>query len=131
MKAQLQRFGRTVRRRLKAVVDAAAGWTTVALLRALRHTDRRRMANGSARVLRHVGPWLPEHRIGRANLTAAFPEKSPQEIETILAGSWDNLGRVTAEFLHLDRITILDPDKPGDVDVIYDPVGLERLRTLR
>jgi Kdo2-lipid IVA lauroyltransferase/acyltransferase len=131
MKAQLQRFGRTVRRRLKAVVDTAAGWTTVALLRALRHTDRRRMANGSARVLRHVGPWLPEHRIGRRNLTAAFPEKSPAEIERILIGSWDNLGRVAAEFAHLDTLRVLDVERPGPADIVFDEQSADRFMAMR
>ena len=62
------------------------------------------MANVGGAVLRTVGPWLPEHRVGRANLVAAFPEKSPAEIETILRGVWDNLGRVAAEFAHIDRL---------------------------
>ncbi len=53
--------------------------------------------------MRKVGPWLPEHRTGRANLAAAFPEKSAAEIESILGGVWDNLGRVGAEFAHLDQ----------------------------
>ena len=53
-------------------------------------------------------------RIGRANLTAAFPEKSPEEIETILAGVWDNLGRIGAEFAHLDHIWEYDPAHPED-----------------
>jgi len=60
-------------------------------------------------VMRIIGPWLPEHRIGRANLTAAFPEKSAAEIETILRGAWDNLGRVGAEFAHIDRLWDYDP----------------------
>ena len=55
---------------------------------------------------------LREHRIGRANLTAAFPEKSPEEIETILAGVWDNLGRIGAEFAHLDHIWDYDREHP-------------------
>jgi Kdo2-lipid IVA lauroyltransferase/acyltransferase len=116
--------------RLRAVFYGALGQIAVVLMRLLRWADRKRSANALAATMRWIGPWLPEHRVGRSNLTAAFPEKSPGEIETILYGAWDNLGRVAAEFLHLDRITILDLDKPGDVDVIYDPVGLERMRML-
>jgi lauroyl/myristoyl acyltransferase len=37
---------------------------------------------------------MREQKFGRANLAAAFPEKSSAEIEAILAGVWDNLGRV-------------------------------------
>jgi KDO2-lipid IV(A) lauroyltransferase len=54
--------------------------------------------------MRWLGPFVPEHRVGRDNLTAAFPEKSPDEIERILRGTWDNLGRVAAEFANIDRL---------------------------
>ena len=47
----------------------------------------RRWRTSRARLMRTVGPWLREHRIGRANLAAAFPEKSAAEIEQILAAS--------------------------------------------
>ncbi len=98
-------------------------------MRVMRRGNRKRTANILAAFMRTVGPWLREHRIARDNLTAAFPEKSPQEIDAILSGTWDNLGRVAAEFLHLDRITILDREKPDDdADVIYDDVAVERLR---
>ena len=114
---------------------AAIGWLAVALMRLLRRLDRKRTANISAAFMRKAGPWLREHRIGRANLTAAFPEKSPQEIETILAGVWDNLGRVAVEFLHLDRFTILEPGEvasaDGSLDVVYDQVAVTRMEELR
>ena len=60
-------------------------------------------------------------KIGRANLTAAFPEKSPAEIETILAGVWDNLGRIGAEFAHLDHIWEHDPAHPEDSRIEIQP----------
>jgi KDO2-lipid IV(A) lauroyltransferase len=47
----------------------------------------------------------------RENLTLAFPEKSPAEIETIIAGMWDNLGRTLAEYAHLDKFHA--SNKPG------------------
>lgn len=100
-----RRFGVLV----KPAVDRATGGLVTLILKAIRHVDRIRISNVFARIARTIGPWLPEHRIGRANLTAAFPEKSPAEIEHILAGVWDNLGRVVAEFAHLDRLTIGDP----------------------
>ena len=93
----------------KPGLDRAAGGLLTLILNAIRHVDRIRISNVFARVARTIGPWLPEHRIGRANLTAAFPDKSPAEIERILAGVWDNLGRVVAEFAHLDRLTVGDP----------------------
>jgi len=93
------------------------GFLTVHLLRGIRLIDVNTMANLAGCVMRIIGPWLPEHRIGRANLTAAFPEKSAAEIETILRGAWDNLGRVGAEFAHIDRLWDYDPShqRPGRI----------------
>ena len=67
--------------------------------------DRRRTADFAGALVRKIGPLFTEHRLGRENLRAAFPEKSDAEIEKILAGVWDNLGRIAVEFAHLDRIS--------------------------
>jgi Kdo2-lipid IVA lauroyltransferase/acyltransferase len=88
----------------KSVGGSLVGAATVGMLRTTRHFDPARTADFFARVTRTIGPRLREHRIGRANLAAAFPEKSPEEIEQILMGVWDNLGRVGAEFAHIDRV---------------------------
>lgn len=101
-----------VRNTLKPVGDWAIGGLTIALLRFTRLFDPIRTANLLGRIARRIGPLLRENRIGRANLTAAFPEKSPEEIEAILAGVWDNLGRVAAEFAHLDHIWQYDRAHP-------------------
>ena len=90
--------------RLRRLGNAVIGFLTVHILRAIRLINVGTMANFSGGLMRRIGPWLPEHRIGRANLVAAFPEKSPAEIERILRGVWDNLGRVGAEFAHIDRL---------------------------
>jgi KDO2-lipid IV(A) lauroyltransferase len=92
----------------KPLGEAAVGALTVGLLKTTRYFDPEKTANLFARVAGRIGPKLREQRIGRANLTAAFPEKSPEEIEIILAGVWDNLGRVGAEFAHLDHIWDFD-----------------------
>jgi KDO2-lipid IV(A) lauroyltransferase len=126
-----KRSARGFRRRLKAAFDAVAGAATVALLRMVRLTSRKRMADVAAAILRRVGPWLPEHRVGRANLAAAFPDKSPEDIERILRGVWDNLGRFSVEFAHLDRIKTYDPDAAGPWDIEYDEATHKRFHALR
>jgi len=118
-------------RRLKAWTDAAIGAVTVAALKLLRRMNRRRMANFLGRLMRIVGPWLPEHKVGRANLKAAFPDKSAQEVDAILAGVWENLGRVGAEFAHLDRMTVLDFERGGAADIVYDRISYERFLAVR
>ncbi len=125
----LRGLGRRVAFLAKSAFDHAAGTLLTLVLKAVRHVDRIRVSNAFARVTRTVGPWLPEHRLGRANLTAAFPEKSPEEIERILTGVWDNLGRVVAEFAHLDRLTVGDPLNLPYVK--YDAAAIERFNRIR
>jgi KDO2-lipid IV(A) lauroyltransferase len=102
---------------LRRAGNAVFGFLTVQTLRFIRLVSVGTMANISSAVTRAVGPLLKEHRIGRANLVAAFPEKSSAEIETILSGVWDNLGRVGAEFAHIDRLWDYDPVRrtPGRI----------------
>jgi KDO2-lipid IV(A) lauroyltransferase len=111
--------------------DAVLGNLAVGFLKAIRLTDPHRMSDFAAWVMRKVGPRLREHRIGRANLAAAFPEKSPQEIENILEGVWDNLGRIGIEFAHLDRIWDHDPDNRGKSHIDFTPESEERFIRLR
>src|SRR5215213_100483 len=113
---------------LKRPFERVLGAITVGALAVLRRINRQRTANVLGRMMRIIGPWFPEHKIGRENLRAAFPDKSPEEIEKILAGVWDNLGRVAAEFAHIDRMTVLDFERGGEADVIYDQTSFDRFR---
>ena len=106
------RIVRRLRRATKRAANSAVGVVTICLLKLLRLTNPDTMGNVAGRFMRAVGPLLPENRIGRAKLTAAFPEKSRAEIDTILRGVWDNLGRIAAEFAHLDRLSDFDPWHP-------------------
>src|SRR3954447_10165441 len=94
------------------LADAVVGALTIALLRSTRYFDPDKTASFFGRATRLLGRVLREDRIGRENLKAAFQEKSPEEIEKILDGVWDNLGRIGAEFAHLDHIWDYDPDHP-------------------
>jgi Kdo2-lipid IVA lauroyltransferase/acyltransferase len=110
----LARTKARVREVAKPLGEAAVGNLTIGMLRATRYFDPIKTADMFGRITRLIGPALREQRIGRANLTAAFPEKSPEEIEAILAGVWDNLGRVGAEFAHLDHVWEFDRAHPED-----------------
>jgi Kdo2-lipid IVA lauroyltransferase/acyltransferase len=57
---------------------------------------------------RLVAPHLRRHRRAVQNLTLAFPEKSPAEIQEIARRMWENLGRNFAEFFHLDEVIASD-----------------------
>src|SRR3569832_778301 len=112
MHSLLLRARARIRDAFKLICDGMVGGATIVLLRTARYFDPVKTADFLGRVTRLIGPLTREQRIGRANLTAAFPEKSPEEIETILKGVWDNLGRLGAEFAHLDHVWDLDPAFP-------------------
>ena len=81
--------------------------------------------------MRTLGPWLAEHKVGKANLRAAFPEKSADEIERILDGVWENMGRIGAEYAHLDRIWDYDPAHPVAGRIEAPPDSIARFLALR
>jgi KDO2-lipid IV(A) lauroyltransferase len=114
MRRLLLRTRARLRDAAKPVTEAAVGALTIGLLRATRYFDPIKTADLFGHLARLIGPMTREQRIGRANLTAAFPEKSPAEIETILAGVFDNLGRLGAEIAHLDHIWQHDRARPQD-----------------
>jgi lauroyl/myristoyl acyltransferase len=65
----------------------------------------------------HDRPVPLEHSIRRDNLRAAFPQKSAAEIERILSGVRDNLGRFAIEFAHLDDFCLanIGPQTPDAI----------------
>jgi KDO2-lipid IV(A) lauroyltransferase len=67
-------------------------------------------ANVSGRLWRLFAPFSRRHRRALANLAIAFPEKSRREREAIALAMWENLGRVMAETMQIDRI-IAEPDR--------------------
>ncbi len=114
----------TARNWLKSAANVVAGRVATALLALAHRCDRAWISDRGGAIMRTIGPWLPEHRTGFANLRAAFPEKTDAEIETILRGVWENLGRVGAEIAHLDHICSGDRYKRTYID--YTPDSIER-----
>jgi len=126
-----KRVIRRARRGAKHASNALLGAIAVTLLKSLRLSNLDRLADFAGWLMRTIGPLLPENRIGRDNLVAAFPEKSAAEIATILRGAWDNLGRMGAEFAHLDRLMDYDPEHPdrrGRIETA--PESIERFKQL-
>lgn len=115
----------------KSLGGAAVGAVTIGMLRTTRYFDPIKTANLFGSITRFIGPKLREHRIARENLTAAFPEKSPEEIDGILAGVWDNLGRYGAEFAHLDHVWDYDAAHPGNGRIEFGPRSAELYDRLR
>lgn len=73
------------------------------------------MTGFMGRAWRLFGPLNKRHRRALQNLARAFPEKTDAEREAIARDMWDNLGRIAAETLSLDRL-VADPAR-FDIDV--------------
>ena len=116
---------------MKHAINTIIGFLAVTLLKTVRLTNPDRLANLGGAIMRRLGPWLPEHRVGQANIAFVFPEKSDAEREQILIGSWDNLGRIAAEFAHLDRLWDHDPARPGQGRMLESDEAYARMVQMR
>ncbi len=108
------RYKKLFRKLVKHPVEAATLFAALGLFR-LFPVDV--SSNVGGWLGRNVGPRLRMSDRARRNLRLAFPDKSPAEVERIVTGVWDNLGRVLFEYPHLDRITARES---GRVEVVGD-----------
>ena len=106
------------------------GVVSLWLMRVLQRLDLDCTANFAGWLMRQVGPWLRGHRVAKAQLAMAFPEKTEAERAAILAGMWDNFGRISAEYAHLDRLWDYRPGKPPG-RIVMDAATAERFERLR
>ncbi|MCE3231932.1 MAG: putative Lipid biosynthesis (KDO)2-(lauroyl)-lipid acyltransferase [Rickettsiaceae bacterium] len=54
---------------------------------------------------RAIGPLLSVNKVAGKNIRNALPELSDAEVNNVLKGMWDNLGRVVGEFPHMKNVT--------------------------
>ena len=104
-------------KRLRYVFEALGFAVAIAVFRLL-SVDA--ASNLGGFLGRGLGPRLPVSARARRNLRLVFPDMGAAEIERIVRGMWDNLGRVAAEYPHLLRITEVESGRVPWVDM--DPV---------
>jgi Kdo2-lipid IVA lauroyltransferase/acyltransferase len=68
-----------------------------------------------AALFRSIGPRLRVSGRAVRNLQRAFPDKSATEINTIVRGMWDHLGRLVAEYVHLEDLHCFLPGSQVEV----------------
>jgi Kdo2-lipid IVA lauroyltransferase/acyltransferase len=73
-------------------------------------------------VLKILGPLSGAHKTADRNLRIAFPDMDEADRKRLLVAQWDNLGRLTAEFQLMHKIT----PATGRVEI----VGGEKLRAV-
>lgn len=66
---------------------------------------------------RTVGPRVGVSNRARRNISLAMPELDAREVDRIVIGMWDNLGRTIAEYAHLPVFT--RPEERHRLDVVH------------
>jgi KDO2-lipid IV(A) lauroyltransferase len=69
---------------------------------------------------RLVGPRLGITKRGQVNLQRALPHLDAAEARLVMRGMWDNLGRVIAEYPHLDAFDIHGGD--GRIELVGEDI---------
>lgn len=118
----ISQFMRLLKKNLLDLSQAAPSYLVFGLVRL--------MPIGLASALggwlgRAIGPHLSRTKVARRNLAHAFPEKSEGEIEGIILGMWENIGRTAFEFPHLNRMKIYDE---GSRVQVLGAENIDRLR---
>jgi Kdo2-lipid IVA lauroyltransferase/acyltransferase len=78
-------------------------------------------------LARLIGPRLGITKRAEENLRRAMPELNEAERARVILGMWDNLGRVIAEYPHLNQFRLFDPkgriegDDAGNILANRDP----------
>ena len=88
--------------KLRYGVEAAVFFGFMALFRVIGLEAASRLGGF---IGRNIFSHLPPDRVARSNLLTAFPEKSDAERDAIRMTMWDNLGRVVAEYPHLEKFS--------------------------
>jgi KDO2-lipid IV(A) lauroyltransferase len=118
-------------RPIAAVRDFFVSLLVRALVSLLRVIGPDRSSNLAGSIARRLGPKLPNSKIARMGLKASFPEKTDAEIEEIVRGVWENLGRVAGEFVHLPKMWDFDPENPNTGRIEFSPRTAELYNQLR
>ena len=83
---------RLAARRIKAAGYFLLGELALLVFKGLRLTNPAWAADKSGKLLRFIGPWLPEHRTGRVNLQSAFPDWPAEKVEQALGELYELMG---------------------------------------
>jgi Kdo2-lipid IVA lauroyltransferase/acyltransferase len=123
MKLHLLRWRLRIKRAALNVVDVLAAAGVRLLFAFARLLGPERAGNLGAWLTRTLGPLFPAHKTALANVRAAFPGIAEDEVQRIVRGAWDNLGRTASEYAHLNEIFDYDPEKPdaGRIEVVGIP----------
>jgi len=104
---------RPLDRRLLDAAEGGGAWLLFAGFKLLPVAWASVIAGALART---IGPRLGINRRARQNLRRALPDLDDAQVEHIISGMWDNLGRVAAEYAHLGQYRVYEPG--GRVEIV-------------
>jgi KDO2-lipid IV(A) lauroyltransferase len=107
----------TLRKRLRYLIEGAGATTLYTVLGAMPLPWASALGGFVART---IGPRAGASKRARINLRRAMPELDELQIEKIVRGMWENLGRVFAEYPHLGKFQIYGANSRVEV-VGYTP----------
>ena len=70
----------------------------------LRHLSLDAASTAVGALFRTIGPHLRLNARAERNLRRAFPEMPPEEVSRVIRAMWEHLGRVVAEYAHLEEL---------------------------
>ncbi len=62
-------------------------------------------SNFASFLAKLVGKRISVNKLARENISKALPELNSNQVEEVLDGMWDNLGRIVGEFVHVANLT--------------------------
>jgi len=60
---------------------------------------------------KYFGPIFRKEAIAKKNIIIAFPNIDETSINQIIDGMWKNIGRIFAEYIHINKFSLLDKEK--------------------
>ncbi len=104
---------------LKTAEHWVSAQLMLAILALLRRLPPEKALDFAENAARKVGPKLGRHRVAMGNLRQAYPDRKPEELETVASDMWANMARLAVEYVFLDKLFDYDPDaaEPGRVEV--------------
>ena len=62
-------------------------------------------SNLASFLARFIGKKISVHNLARKNIIQSLPNLNDKEVDEVLDGMWDNLGRIVGEFVHIAKFT--------------------------
>ena len=62
-------------------------------------------SNLASFLAKTIGKRIAVNNLAKENITKALPNLSAAEVENVIDGMWDNLGRIVGEFVHIAKFS--------------------------